>query len=344
MLVVGQVFEEARIQIEEQGYEPEEVFDVVTKYEYGRLRVELDGYYNYVLKQVDGSYKLMRHEWYDYVGLFFDGVACVRHKNIHCEYKWNFIKTNGKFISDTWFDFADTFVNGFGKVCLGGKYNVINTDGKIISGLWFEETKTFENGYCPVKRENKWNFIDETGKLISTLWFDRVENFRYFPGSKQKLYANVKLDNKWNIIGINGKTCLDKWVDWIFSTFGGKLLMVKDDDRFNFINVDYDFISVIWFDHASPFINGISTVVLGNKYNFLKSDGNLLQGVWFDDVKDNFPFYQSIFTEVECDKKKLWVDKKGKIYENKFLVKWVSFVESCKRYISTCFWWWFDGV
>ena len=61
---------------------------------------------------------------------FHDGYAKVK-----LDYKYNFIDTNGKLISDTWFDWVDEFYNGYADVKLDGKFFKIDKNGQRISGM-----------------------------------------------------------------------------------------------------------------------------------------------------------------------------------------------------------------
>ena len=105
-----------------------------------------------------------RKDIFEFVGLFNDGYAKVKLNN-----KWNFVDTNGKLISNTWFDMVDNFYNGYARVRLDDKYNLINQNGKLVSDRWFDEVGHFHNGfyngYATVKLGDKWNFIDKNGKL-----------------------------------------------------------------------------------------------------------------------------------------------------------------------------------
>ena len=139
---------------------------------------------------------------FEFVGHFNDGYAKVKLNN-----KWNFVDTNGKLISNTWFDRVDIFYDGYARVNLYGKCNLIDKNGKCISDTWFDWVDDFEDGYTTVKSGNKWNFVDTNGKLISNTWFDMVDNF--YNG-----YAKVQLNNKLNFVDTNGKLISDTWFDW----------------------------------------------------------------------------------------------------------------------------------
>ena len=47
------------------------------------------------------------------------------------------IGTDGNLLSKQWFDEIYGFKNGIAKVKLNKKYNFIDTNGKLVSQLWF---------------------------------------------------------------------------------------------------------------------------------------------------------------------------------------------------------------
>ena len=156
---------------------------------------------------------------FEFVGDFNDGYAKVKLNN-----KWNFVDTNGKLISNTWFDRVDIFYDGYARVNLYGKYNLIDKNGKCISDTWFDWVDDFEDGYTTVKSGNKWNFVDTNGKLISNTWFDMVDNFH-------NGYAKVQLNNKLNFVDTNGKLISDTWFDWV-DDFEDGYTTVRLNDKF----------------------------------------------------------------------------------------------------------------
>ena len=103
-----------------------------------------------------------RKDIFEFVGLFNDGYAKVKLNN-----KWNFVDTNGKLISNTWFDRVDIFYDGYARVNLYGKYNLIDKNGKCISDTWFDWVDDFEDGYTTVRLNDKYFKIDKNGQRVS---------------------------------------------------------------------------------------------------------------------------------------------------------------------------------
>jgi hypothetical protein len=110
---------------------------------------------------------------FDFVDDFSEGYSKVRLNK-----KWNFINTDGEYLSDKWFDSSiqdDVYIfrGGYAKVKLNKKYNFINKNGEIISDTWFDYVgRIFREGYLIVSLNKKWNFINKNGEIISDTWFD----------------------------------------------------------------------------------------------------------------------------------------------------------------------------
>ena len=141
--------------------------------------------------KIDTTFKFrLKFDWMDD---FYDGFAAVKLNG-----KWNFINTNGQFLSQQWFDDAGDFSNGLAAVKLNGERNFINTEGKLLSQQWFDEAWVFKEGYAEVKLNSKWNYINTEGRFLSQQWFD-------YAGIFKKGLAEVNLNGKYYFINTEGE-------------------------------------------------------------------------------------------------------------------------------------------
>jgi len=154
---------------------------------------------------------------------FSEGFAVIRRDG-----KWNFINTEGKFLSEQWFDFVWRFSEGFARVRVDDKYNFIDTEGKLLSEQWFDYAYDFSEGFANVKLDRKYNFISSEGKLLSYQWYDGVCSF-------SEGLATVQLNGKWNFIDTEGKLLSEKWFDDIWN-FSEGFARVKLDGKWIKIN------------------------------------------------------------------------------------------------------------
>ena len=150
---------------------------------------------------------------FDYVSDFWKEDVT----RVNLNRKYNFINTEGKIISDTWFDYASDFKDGFARVKLNEKFNLINTEGKIISDTWFDTVYNFSEGFAVIELNRKYNFINTEGNLLSDTWFDDVSGFK---GG----FARVKLNGNWNFINKRGKIVESK-------NRNGKTIIITEEQK-----------------------------------------------------------------------------------------------------------------
>ena len=198
----------------------------------------------------------------DYAGKFHDGFAWVELND-----KFNFINTQGKLLSNQWFDDVGNFYKGFARLALNGKRNFINTEGKLLSNQWFDSASDFQTGIARVELDNKYNLINTEGKFISNQWFDGAD---YFCGG----FAVVVLNGKRNFINTEGKLLSNQWFDWAEVFYNG-LAQVQLNKKWNFINTEGKFISNQWFDWADEFCEGFAMVKLNDKWYKIDTEGDL---------------------------------------------------------------------
>ena len=141
--------------------------------------------------KIDTTFKFrLKFDWMDD---FYDGFAAVKLNG-----KWNFINTNGQFLSHEWFNSVWSFNERFATVQLNGKWNFINTNGQLLSQQWFDEAWSFREGYAEVKLNSKWNYINTEGRFLSQQWFD-------YAGIFNKGFAEVNLNGKYKFINTEGE-------------------------------------------------------------------------------------------------------------------------------------------
>jgi hypothetical protein len=208
--------------------------------------------------------------WFDGCGEFHKGLA-----KVCLNYKENYINTNGELISDTWFDNCREFPNGVVKVELDGKENYINTNGRLLSDTWFDRCGFLCNGFAVVELDGKYNLVNTNGELISDTWFDKCRDF-------DNGIASVKLNGKWNFINTNGELLSDTWVDKC-GHWSGAVVPVELKGKWNYIGITGKFLTNTWFDWCGDFDNGFALIKLNGKYNFINRTGKILSDTWFDE-------------------------------------------------------------
>ena len=249
------------------GEDPYTIFDYVDKQSTGMMVVALMEKYNILTPDKT----ILLSQWVDDIRDFHEGFA-----RVYITGKgWNFINTNGEFISKVWFDTASYFNDGFAMVFIKGKnYNFINTNGEIISNVWFDCAEGFDDGFARVYSErNGYNFINTKGKLISDIGFDYARNFN-------NGIANVEIKGKgWNFINTKGELISEIWFDNTEDKFHEGFCVVRINEKgYNYINTKGKILSNIWFDSAKDFHQGSAMVkIKGKGYYRINTKGEFIK-------------------------------------------------------------------
>ena len=151
-------FEEVQSLLD-SGKQPEEIFDWIDFNYDWFSRVKLNNKFNYI----DEINKLLSPDlWFDNIaGAFWDKLVIVTLNG-----KQNYMKPNGKLLSDTWFDWCEDFQDGFGMVGLNGEKNYIKSDGTFLSDIWFDECWGFKGGFAKVELNGEMCYINQNGELL----------------------------------------------------------------------------------------------------------------------------------------------------------------------------------
>lgn len=119
----------------------------------------------------------------------FDMVfeECEGFRRVYLDEKYNYLTKDNKILSKEWFDWANDFDNGLGRVTkiLNGerKYNIIKPNGKLVANDWYSYIQEMGEGYFMVSKELAgeelvYNCIGHDGELLSKDWFEIMCNFR----------------------------------------------------------------------------------------------------------------------------------------------------------------------
>ena len=103
---------------------------------------------------------------YDAATNFYSGYAVVSDDNKKTYY---YIGKDGKPINDDKYLLAYPFVNGIARIYKDSSYNYINSDGKLISETWFDYASDFitaDGSLALVEKDGKINYVTTDGKLL----------------------------------------------------------------------------------------------------------------------------------------------------------------------------------
>lgn len=243
----------------------------------------------------------------------FDGAFLYSKEGVN--YVWKkggdkgcLIDTDGNIIGD-WFDKLHGKPDN-GNIYIierNGKCEILDLYGKPVQGGVYDDVGDFAEGVALVKRGRECNYIDINGNLLSKEWFIGADAY-FFDGvawvmnkeGKENrirpdgsfvydewvkkgdyIYAYNE-DGKMNITKNNGDEpkIFDRWFDEVVYHEGDTCL-VKDNGKYNHIDLNRELISDKWWTFAREFqYNGTAFVVDGWKWNRINKKGELANSEW----------------------------------------------------------------
>ena len=121
-------------------------------------------------------------------------------------------------------------------------------------------------------------------------------------------FAAVKLNGKYNFIDIEGQFLSYQWFDDVW-TFNDGFAVVKLNGKANFINTEGQILSTQWFSWAWNFTEGFATVQLNGEWNFINTEGKLLSQQWFNATQG----FNDGFAVVQLNDKRNFINTEGQI-------------------------------
>ena len=254
--------------------------------------------------------------------------------------KVNWLKEDGEYLSEQWFNNACPPYYGISCVELYHKYNFINLKtGKLLSDKWYEWVGDFNHGVADIQVRDKHNIMDQSGNILSKEWFD-------FIGINIDGYSMVKNNGMWNFLSSNGELLFNEWFDNVKGFIKGNAFVCKDGKWIKikiFENQDdfYEELNNINNKHACSCDVKIETKDEKRPSNIYiyeykiteRSDGkkNLirenkyLSEEWFDDVR----YFNVKYAKVTLNGKENLLGVDGKY----FYSKWFDYVYLYDSYL-----------
>lgn len=120
--------------------------------------------------------------------------------------------------------------------------------------------------------------------------------------------ALVSKNNKYNFINIDGEFLLKNWVDGV-SEFNDGYSIIVNNGRYNLINRNGElFLDERWVDSIEPFHEGWARIRDNGKYNYINKEKKLLiQGEWADMI---YSFYDG-WAEIKKNNKWNFINRHG---------------------------------
>ena len=230
---------------------------------------------------------------YDYAHSFREDLAAVV-LNGKCGY----IDKTGKEVIPSKYDYAENFSEGLAAVQLNRKYGFIDKAGKVVIPLKYDDAWFFSEGLAKVELNGKSGFIDKTGKEVTPLKYDDAWDF-------SEGLARVWLNDQWGYIDKTGKEVIPLKYDNAWS-FSEGLAMVKLNGKYGFIDKTGKDIS-LKYDYARPFSEGLARVELNSKWGYINKTGKEVIPLKYDLASE----FNNGYAKVELNDEYFKIDKNG---------------------------------
>ena len=179
----------------------------------------------------------------------------------------------------------------YAEVELNYKSNFIRPNGKLVSEQWFRRVHFFDgDGFAEVFNNDGYvNLLRYNGTLLSpNLWFSSI--YAFHDG-----WARVEYDNNENLINLNGDLLMSDWYYSVSQIYNGYAIIGNKNAYHNYVNEKGEIISPKqWFGYCGFFTEyGCAVVRDDKKLNIIDGNGNLILNEWIKDenlgfVKFNF--------------------------------------------------------
>jgi hypothetical protein len=176
-----------------------------------------------------------------------------------------------------------------------GLFAVIDRNGNTLTDFMYENPEPFNNGVAIAGINNQYVFVNDRGEEVS-------ERYDYVILTVWGGYLGGR---EWerDILGKNGRVVFDNY------EFDKSLNLVKQGDKWGFIDRNAKIVILPQFEEAGSFYQGLAKVKINNSWGYIDETGKIIIPPQFEDAGD---FYQGL---APIQVKDLWgyISKTGKI-------------------------------
>ena len=222
--------------------------------------------------------------------------------------KWGFIDMDGKEIVPCKYDKVEGFSGGVAAVNIGGKFKkeyilgssrerftggkwgLIGVNGNELASCKYDNVEKFSEGLACVKWKGKFGYLDKNGKEVIPLKYNDAKSFSYGR-------ALVQVKNKYGFINASEVEVIPCKYDiaesfteglaavnigassqqiTMPSGMGGDTYNVLAGGKWGFIDVDGNIVIPFTYEHAKPFKNGKSEILLDKQSHIINTKGEII--------------------------------------------------------------------
>ncbi|PNK60466.1 WG repeat-containing protein [Psychrobacter sp. FDAARGOS_221] len=210
-------------------------------------------------------------------------------KDKHC----NFINNKGELLLPYWVNNVGSFSESMAWVKQEGRYGYIDESGQIVIPFLYDDAGFFENGravvsYNPANltqeldedeymQRDTYGVIDMDNNIIVPFEYQRIKRV-----NPNLLY--VQKADDFSFLDNNGNLATKKKFDKIvWGSVFDDLFSVKKDDKWGYINHDFETVIPFEYDKAVEFEHDLAAVKKNKKFGFINRDGQTVIPFDYDD-------------------------------------------------------------
>lgn len=222
---------------------------------------------------------------FEAAGRFSDGVAPVRLNGL-----WGYADTTGRLVVPGRFERADAFSEGRGRVRLDGRYGFVDARGHFVVPPEYDDAYSFQDGLAAARREAtrrrvlrlfwlrvpnvpRWGFFDTTGTWAIPPRYLSARPFSEgrMPQAEQSLFGRTR----YGFVDTAGAWAIPPRYRSVRGFTEG-LALVRDEDRWAYLDRDGATIFALDADLAFPFSGGRARFAAGDRYGFVDRTGQVV--------------------------------------------------------------------
>jgi len=152
------------------------------------------------------------------------------------------------------------------------KTGLLDKDGKVLFPAKYESISFMKNGMASVRLNDKYGIIDAKGKLIIPMVYSLIYDFN-------KTHFITEKDDVYTLRTIQGNKEVAGNYDVLYLTDDPNIFLAAKDEKYGYINAQGKVIIPFQYAYASPFYNGLATVMLLDSEDVIVIDthGNVVE-------------------------------------------------------------------
>lgn len=175
---------------------------------------------------------------------------------------------NGEMITDCKYEYANSFCEGYAKVCQNSKSGFINKQGDLVIPMIYQSAESYSEGLALVSKKWKYGFIDKQGNEVVPMIYEYAFSF-------QDGVAKVIRNGLYGFIDKQGNEVVPMIYEYAFS-FRDGMAKVIQNGLYGFIDKQGNEVVPMIYKYVFSFRDGMAKVTQNGQWGFINKLGNMV--------------------------------------------------------------------